>query len=344
MSTFQSQFDRYEILMKIFGLVGFLFLILTSACKGLTCFSCLESGISGMVHVDTDTFLIANDLKSTGFSLERKPRLRVLALNKEKGILIKELPLQNSSSDPFQEPNDLESICVLPDRNKELLLAESGYYKGNFGRIFHIRLNKENGTWTTELISSFRPFPPPKDVSNYTTPKHEQVEGIGCIMTLEKQLIVVFGQRGGGNNPARLIWGTLNGLDEKNPAFTELGKAALSKVPSSFGDRGVADLYLKKEKDGQWRIWTIATDDFGDFGPFRSIIYSPGILSLEFDNQLRFNAIDPIIGWQINGSKVEAITAPAELIKGSAFSIGTDDEIYGGIWRPLFPLSNNPTP
>ncbi|MGC1952373.1 MAG: hypothetical protein WA970_07355, partial [Gammaproteobacteria bacterium] len=38
----------------------------------------------------------------------------------------------------------------------------------------------------------------------------------------------------------------------------------------------------------------------------------------------------------VDGLKVEALAAPSPAITGSVLSIATDDEPYGGLWRPLY--------
>ena len=114
--------------------------------------------------------------------------------------------------------------------------------------------------------------------------------------------------------------------------------SSISLGSRPFGDRDASDLYLEKKGENQWRIWTIAVDDHGeDFGPFRSVIYSPGLLAWEDNQGLHFNRTEPNVGWIRDGLKVEALAEPAERVSGSVFSIGTEEEALGGIWQPLFP-------
>jgi len=44
----------------------------------------------------------------------------------------------------------------------------------------------------------------------------------------------------------------------------------------------------------------------------------------------------PHILSDLSGLKVEAIAGPAKNAPDSKYSIATDDEHFGGIWRPLF--------
>lgn len=76
----------------------------------------------------------------------------------------------------------------------------------------------------------------------------------------------------------------------------------------------------------------------GDNGPFHSVIYQAGYFIIDQKNKtIRFarNAKPKILS-DLSGIKVEALAAPAVNVPNSLYSIATDDERYGGIWRPLF--------
>lgn len=45
---------------------------------------------------------------------------------------------------------------------------------------------------------------------------------------------------------------------------------------------------------------------------------------------------NPVSVWEMAGIKVEALSGGAKNAPASRFSIGTDDERLGGIWRPVF--------
>ncbi|GJL50680.1 MAG: hypothetical protein NPIRA01_19070 [Nitrospirales bacterium] len=233
-------------------------------------------------------------------------------------------------------PIDLEAVCTLPQRKDEILIAESGFVDGLYGRIFHMRLKEKKDKWKGTFLSALRPFP--RKDATYSTPKAEQIEGMACIENPEDQIIVILALRGENNTPGMLIWGTLEGLDEGLPVFTKLTEAKLLDDEHSLGDRDASDLYLEKKSKMQWRIWTSAVDGAGeDFGPFRSVIYSPGSLKWKDNEGLQFIQTEPAVGWTREGLKIEAMAEPAERITGSVFSIGTEDEALGGIWQPLLP-------
>ena len=79
----------------------------------------------------------------------------------------------------------------------------------------------------------------------------------------------------------------------------------------------------------------------GELGPFRSLIYSPGLIKFDETKGLLFTPKRHESSWLVEGLKVEGLAAPASSISQSAFSIGTDDEEYGGVWRPLFLAPTN---
>ena len=297
-----------------------------------------DTGISGMARVRDNTFLVVNDRKNSHKKdqdlANTKPRLGIVTV-KKKWVAYEDLYVKYPLSMSDMPPNDLEAVCALPHREHEYLVAESGYYEGRYGRVFHLRLKEKKGKWKGELISAIRPFS--KNTSTDTTPKSRQIEGMSCVEKAEAQLLVIFATRGGGGKRGKLIWGSLDGLDQSQPAFHPLGDAQIVTDQQSLGDRDASDLFLEKTKKDQWKVWTIAVDDPGDdFGPFRSVIYSPGIFEWDNEQGLTFHRTKPVTGWVRDGVKVEALAEPAERVKGSVFSIGTEDEALGGMWQPLF--------
>lgn len=313
--------------------VFFSFIIGTQLCLAF------DTGISSMVLIDKNTYLTLSDRKHSHKEsvvlANTQPRFGIVSVEKS-GVSNNDLYVTYPLTMSDMPPNDLEAVCALPHRKHELLVAESGFYEGRYGRVFHMRLREKNDTWKGKLLSAFRPFS--QQDSTYSTPKAEQIEGMACIENPEDQIMVILALRGENNTPGMLIWGMLEELDEEIPVFRKLGEAKLSDGQSSLGDRDASDLYLEKKSKKQWQIWTIAVDGAGeDFGPFRSVIYTPGSLKWKNNEGLQFIRTEPAVGWTREGLKVEAMAKPAERITGSVFSIGTEDEALGGIWQPLFP-------
>ncbi|MDR4497135.1 MAG: hypothetical protein MRK02_04310 [Candidatus Scalindua sp.] len=317
--------------MKYFTL--FIALLMQLLISGLSVNGGVLPGISGMVRISEDTFLIIHDRKNT---LEPGPRLDLLTITRDDGIFCNPLSVDDWL-DEDQEPNDLEACCSIPGRPYEFLLAESGCYRNKFGRVFHIRLTKSEGSvWTVEVIQVFRIYHQKCDDEGNTY-EGDQVEGIACFRAYGKT-ILVYGERGGktekSTKPGRIIWGELN-LNKDDP-FVLLGDNVLA-ASSLLGARDCSDLFLKQGHDSHI-VWSVAVIDNGDRGPFKSVIYEAGsfvLSSKEGKIEFVLNP-EPDIIWQLDGLKVEALAAPAGSVTQSVISIGTDDEDYGGIWRPLF--------
>ncbi|ODS34056.1 MAG: hypothetical protein SCARUB_00829 [Candidatus Scalindua rubra] len=275
-------------------------------------------GYSGMVQLDNKRFLVVHDTKGDS----RENRFGILTFN-QNSSLIYSLVLTDWGDTVGDPASDLEAICRIPGSKYEFLACESGYYQGRYGRIFHIEILHENDDWVAVVKGVFSL---PRDTDN--------VEGIACIGTKDDSLVIILGERGGSelNPQGKLRWGLLN-LDFPNTIFRIQGEKpfAAPDWPDDAMNRDCADLYI----DNQKHLWIAATEDAGDKGPFKSVIYDVGIVNIkEMEHSLLKEK--PIAAWRLDGVKVEALGAP--VIPESKLSIATDDEHYGGIWRPLFPL------
>lgn len=297
--------------------------------------------ISGMVKIPEaeNLFLVTHDAK--GFV---GPRLGVIALQSE-GPHYHTIDIHNWPSSEHL-PNDIEGICAIPGRPGEYLLAESGFYPkhGNFGRILKIRY-PGGSVAGAEYLGSFRPLPPPPD--NSDTPKHEQVEGITAV-AYGSTMALLLALRGHKKElPGQLVWGTLIDTDKSEPRFTPIGKPQ-PLSPGAIADRGAADLFARARvgSTNEWEVLSVATVDSGDLGPFLSAVYLAGTLTITSTGGFEFNANkEPSnVLWHIQGLKVEALAAPADLLGTSELSIATDDEFYQGIWRPLAPSKGPQVP
>ncbi len=85
----------------------------------------------------------------------------------------------------------------------------------------------------------------------------------------------------------------------------------------------------------QRQIWCVATEDAGDGGPFRSVIYLVATIDPNSTDPLHLIE-NPTAAWICEGIKVEALGA--SLTGDLGLSIGTDDENYPGMFRPLSPF------
>lgn len=272
--------------------------------------------MSGMARFGPDALLVISDAKGSSPA----PRASVLRLTGGKP-LVSPVIVDDWKGDP---PSDLEACCPVPGTSHDFFLAESGWWKDQAGRIFRLRLSHDPARgWVGTVVSSFHPFPSPPGGS---TPDPEQVEGMAAVLSPSGRIGLLLGRRGSGEQPGRLVWGTLEG-----ETFSPAGEAPLDLREFVPGGRGCGDLSLVEEK-GTWKVLSVAASDPGDQGPFRSVVCEVGTLGA---GGMRFVPSSPKLLWQLDGLKVEALAPTPAGFGGSPFCVGTDDENYGGIWRPL---------
>lgn len=270
---------------------------------------------SGLAALGQSTLLAVHDEKANDLG----HRLGVLTVVGGKDPMY--TPVCVVWSSRGDRPSDLESICAIPGRNLEFLAAESGgyYEKGKYGRVFHVQMFNNNNTWTATIKGV---IPLPRDTEN--------VEGIACVATRNGSLLMILAERGGGkkNAQGKLRWGR---LDLGSYTLDMLGEKTFAAPdwPDATMNRDCADLFIDEDD----RLWIVATEDSGDVGPFRSVIYNAGCIAPDDPDLIHLHA-SPKAVWHLDGLKVEAI-GPG-IVQGSQLTFGTDDENYGGIWRPLF--------
>jgi hypothetical protein len=286
------------------------------AAKAETDKRCGPIGYSGLASIDKSTFLVVHDTKADC----AEPRLGTLTVHAGETPLYAPLKV-NWGAEP---PNDFEAACSVPGKSNDFLVTESGYYNGKFGRIFHITLTKKSDQWNVEIRGK---IDLPRDTDN--------VEGLACIANRSGGLTLLLGERGdSAKNPTGMIrWAPLDLINYSPIKVADQHQKSLVLPPTSAGRKGVrgcADLYVDEAN----KIWTAATEDRGDDGPFRSVIYQVGTVEPE--------ATDPVqilpqttAAWTLDGVKVEGLNASP--FENSPMSVATDDEHYEGIWRPLFP-------
>lgn len=149
---------------------------------------------------------------------------------------------------------------------------------------------------------------------------------------------IVLVTRGGEQpyEPATFYWGYVD-FDAGTLEFDDAGRRGIplqsQSSPGQPWTRGCSDIYV----DNQGVLWIATTQDASDSGPFRSTVYRYG----PFDQTQAYaymggSAVMPgEAKWTLDGFKIEALGAP--VIAGSVLSFATDDEGFGGIWRPLGP-------
>lgn len=292
---------------------------------------------SGMVRISDNSYLMVNDRKSPANPGSRVGVLTVTSLD---GLVYHPLSISNWCDEVDREPSDLEACCSIPGRDGEYLLAESGQFKRKFGRIFHVRVDRdEDGAWRLTCLKAFKPKRPELD-ENGSTWEGDEIEGMTCWPGFAKDKpILVLGSRGGKvrgeHQRGQLVWGV---LDLTSYEFTTCGNHTLKAVEGFTDGRDCSDLLCLEEQDNSWVAWSVATRDAGNLGPFHSAVHRVGRFRLDTQTcEIRFDAEEtPTAEHHLHGLKVEALGAPPKSVANAVFAVGTDDENFGGIWRPLF--------
>jgi hypothetical protein len=315
---------------------------------------------SGMTKVADGQWVVVHDWKAS----ERREPVGVIEFAERTAgakPTYRPLPLANA---PFP-PNDLEAVCPLPGAPAggpvELLAVEGGGVSGDAQRpdkkrrLWRLRLRPMAGVPDrlagVEVVGSPIPLPP-------EVPADEEAEGLVCLPAGgDGRCRLLLGLRPGNRKqppgPGQ-IWlttydpaaGTLASTGEKpfvlappphvaRPGVLFRGCADLLLVPAAGGPGGgsgggVADLLA------------VSTEDPGDAGPWRSVIYRAATVAA--DGTLG-KPTAPAVVAVIDGLKVEALAAGVVTVAGDPgktpmvcpLTIATDDEDFGGVWRPLFP-------
>ncbi|MEZ5003776.1 MAG: hypothetical protein R2730_12155 [Chitinophagales bacterium] len=285
----------------------------------------LDGGSSGMEQLSDNSYLVVYDLKTYSNGI----RLGIIEVFDD-SITVKPVAVDHWDAEGIA--SDLESICAIPGRTNEFLIAEAGNWQGKLGRVFHIKLDRVNQK--AMMLGSFKY---PQLHRNDFDIEGDQYEGMLCFPYDENSRIVLMGERGGTqSNPTGLVrWGKLNLNDH---SFTMQGEGLKGIPVSAPGDwinpeskRSITDLHI----DGEGRIWAAASQDQTDVGPFYSLIYQLGRTNL-FDKERPFVIFENIVLSQaVSGFKIEALSGPCKNIN-STHSIGTEDEMFGGVWRPVY--------
>ena len=275
-----------------------------------------QSDISGMVRWKQSKLLVVHDAKADTEPL--RPRVDII-----------DTSLSGNQYEPVDitwpagedVPSDLESVCWIKGRTNELLVAESGYYEGRYGRIFRLKI---------EEASREKPARA-QVVEKWHWPKQTaEIEGLSCVSVGQRHLLIA------GRREGTLFWGVIR-FDQAQRLIELQGTASLpNELLSQLSgtSRKITDLHVEDDHT----IWASAAYEPPESGPsqgrgpFRSIIYNLGTLTDDESNPIRFNTIpqDVLV---LEGVKVEGLTSG--VVPGSRFTIGTDDETLGSVWRAL---------
>ena len=270
----------------------------------------------------------------------------------------------------FDSPRDLESICVLSNNESnsngthvlEVLSAESGDYhhdpddsKSRFqkGEIYQIRftidlndLNSSKG----RVIQSYSL--PDHLVSSHAGVSNQHFEGgnfegLACVGDPNDQnsFLVLIGERGGAKNQGasnpktfrgKLLTATLNLEKMEMIGWTQIEGARGSDVYDPPGSTGFwIDRQKKRDISSLFAcgdlVWAVASEDQGDDGPFRSILYqvarfvpnqSPPfelVASRSLDREIREHKVEGLHGIPVGNNICNFFAVTDDENKGRAF-------------------------
>ena len=284
----------------------------------------LSGGSSGMEQISDSAYLVVYDLKSH----KQGVRLGLISVTEES---ISVVPIVINAWDEEGLPNDLESICAIPGKENEFLVAEAGNWQGKLGRIFHLQIDFSKQTG--RVLGTLKyPFLHRNDFGI----EGDQYEAMHCLPYTKNERIIVLGERGGSEfSPSGVIrWGiwdmkkgtlTIEGTGLKGISVNAPGHWTNSK-----SKRSITDMYV--DKNGT--LWASGSEDQGDAGPFYSVIYPLGKIN-PMNPDLPVTVIDFLaVGREVYGLKIEALSGPKKGIN-CTHTFGTEDEMYGGVFRPI---------
>ena len=271
----------------------------------------INFGISGMALIEKKDnaldFLIVHDNKGKDES-----RLAVISI---KGKHQPEYFTFNFSNglNELYFGSDLEALTAVPTIPNSFMALTSR------GKVSYFRLGTRKGE--SFLLKHF--YLP-------NLPKNPNFEGF-VVQEIDGKLLAVWAERGEGEKPAIIYWGTL----DLNSYKIELKGSKNFTVPwpNSANLRHVSD--LKIDRTGVLFISSAA--DTGNDGPFTSAVYIAGVFVVNGNEVLFRENADLFPLYRLDYHKVEAI----ELIPGAngGIIVGTDDENMGS-WVYM-PYSTN---
>ncbi len=284
----------------------------------------LGGGSSGMGTLSDQSYMVVYDIKN----FKEGVRLAMIEVTDE---TIQVSPIRISDWGEEGKSSDLESICKIPGTTNEYFIAESGNWEGNLGRIFHIQVDT---TTLTAKVLGITKLP----LKHINSPGvvGDQYESMACLPYNESERILMFAERGGSEiNPrGNINWGIYN-LSTHELTCNDAGMEGITvNAPGNWTNeknkRDITDLHI----DTEGGIWAAASEDTGDVGPFYSVIYKLGQLDAS-NTERPLTVYNEFTNWvPVSGFKIEALSGSPKNINAT-LSFGTEDEIYGGVWRAI---------
>ena len=221
--------------------------------------------ISGVSAFNND-WLVVHDNKRIN-----QPRVSLLSKNNQ----LKDLTWPHSSL-----PYDLEAIHLIPNYDNQYVLMEST------GKCYRIIVNPD--TEEIRLKGEFK-LPGLSESMN--------LEGLALIES-NGVLKVFYGDRGSDSRPSTLFFADYN---VKQNDITVVRSYSFSLLESMSDKRNIADLVF----DRKGNLWSAATSDPGNDGPFETKLFRVGKMS----KQGSFSLTRPMKSSKtFESEKVEAMT------------------------------------
>jgi hypothetical protein len=256
-------------------------------------------GIGGMVLLDREadnlSFLVVHDNKK-----QNEPRAGIVRC--KRGGKLKYVRLDWPGAEP---PEDLEALTAIPGASAEYLAATSK------GKVYRIK-----ATTSQESINVMREFQIPGAT------KESEIEGF-ALAKLGNTIVAAWADRGDGENPATLSWGTFD-PERNEPSGVQ---STTLKVPwPEKNARDVSDIRI----DGAGAVFIASayeSDDNASGATFASAVYLAGVLRRDGD-KVYFSANPQLTRlYHFDGRKIEAL----ELVPGpeGGLVLASDDEDRG---------------
>ncbi|MBD0330347.1 MAG: hypothetical protein ICV64_09635 [Thermoleophilia bacterium] len=268
--------------------------------------------LSGLAWLGGDRFLAVHDAKNPA----EDDRIRASILRLPRSLAgVDAHALDVEWPDPLGKSNDLESADPIPGTNR-VLLAESGDGGGPFRRIFLAEVGDESLE-----IHSFAPWPE----------QIENVEGI-AVARVGRRLVFLWAERAQGE-AATTIWA---GPMETDPLRFEEPRGVEFTTPESHTPATRPVSALAVDSRGRLYVGTAFDRDVGDNGPYRSSVWRIGRVRTTLGIPHVVLDPEPTLLGTLDGLKVESVAVREQ---GGRFDVyvGTDDENWGGVLRPLPP-------
>ena len=249
-----------------------------------------ELAVSGISPTtDKDKYLVVHDNK-------KKDQLRVglIDINADSLYIGLEWPTKTL-------PMDLEALSDIPGLENEYIAM------GSWGFCYWIKLDLQSQT--IDLIKEFR------------------IPGSGPPLNLENLLIlgegdnlyVAWAHRGSDHEESILYWGSISLFDE-DIAISVIDSVFINIPWPLTAKRHMSDMDI----DNNNILWTSATSDPGDDGPYKSAIYKIGLFEI-VKEKINFNISQSFTKqFVFENNKVEALA-----VINNKIVFATDDENLG---------------